>query len=268
MRRFLFWLLSPSFGKKGFSRFYQVLMNVSLQGLNYRNTHFKKNGELFFIRKVKEHFTGKNEKPVLFDVGANVGNYSQALYDVFGSNSSIYAFEPFSAPFQSLAALKEKIPNLKVFNIGLSDEPRKLTIHSNKAFSEVGGLYDRDLSLYDFKLQDAEDCNFETLDDFTAKHGIEKIHLLKVDVEGHDYFVLKGAEKMIHDQRIDFIQFEYGSVNYLSKTYLYDFFKLLAPNYKIYKLLSNGLKEIEAYNTDIEIHVLSNYIASSRKINF
>ena len=73
---------------------------------------------------------------------------------------------------------------------------------------------------------------------------------------------------MIKSNKIDFIQFEFGSANHLSKTYLYDFFQLLSPNYNLYFLLRNGFVEVKEYNTDIEIHILCNYVAINKKLEY
>jgi FkbM family methyltransferase len=268
MRSFIYWLLSPTFGKKWFARIYQVLKNISFLGLNYRNTNINNNGELFILKKMKQYYGDKPGKLVLFDVGANIGNYSKDLYQVFGDKSSIYAFEPFSHPYKSLELLKDVIPQFQPFKSGFSDKDQTLTIYTNKEFSEVGGLYNRDFSQFDIYLKESEDCFFDRIDHFAEVHSLSHINLLKIDVEGHELFVLKGAEKLLDNNAIDFIQFEFGTANYLSKTYLYDFFQLLSSKYRMYKLLANGLLEIKEYNPDIEIHVLSNYFAINKGINF
>ena len=268
MKKILYGILSPTFGKKHFARIYEVIKNISYQGLNYRNTNIVGNGELFLLKKIKAFYKSKSSQIVLFDVGANVGNYSRNLYEIFGNSADIYAFEPFSYPYQSLVQLKEFIPSFLPFKIGLSDKEQKLQIYSNKEFSEIGGLYNRDFSRFNIFLNESEESVFDRLDNFSEIHKVSHIHLLKIDVEGHELFVLKGAERMLKNNKIDFIQFEYGTGNYLSKTYLYDFFQLLSENYRIYKLLSNGILEIKEYNTDIEIHILSNYVAVRRSLDF
>lgn len=263
------WVLTPTFGSKKFKRFYQVLKNISLLGLNYRGTDINSDGELFFINAVKDHYKSHPGSLVLFDVGANVGNYSKALDMVFaGTNREIHAFEPFSKAYDALCSNSVGIKNFKAHRLGLSDKKETVSFLSSSDYSEVGGLYEKDFSQYNFSLDIKEEVEFDTIKNFCERNKITNINFLKVDVEGHDFFAIKGAGDMLTENRIEFIQFEYGAANYLSKTYLYDFFQLLAPHYHLYRLLNNGFDKIETYNTDIEIHVLSNYVAISKKSTF
>ena len=269
MKRILFFLLKPTFGSKRFHRFYSVMRNIALQGLNFRNNDIATDGELFYLKSISRHY-GENTAPlVLFDVGANVGDYSRLLNDTFRTHKKkIYSFEPFSKAYADLKKLEQAAPEITAVNLGLGEKREKVTFLSSSEYSKVGGLYNKDFSEYNFSLNIREEASFDTIDNFCADHQIDRIHLLKVDVEGHDFFALKGAENMLKTNRIDFIQFEYGAANYLSKTYLYDFFQLLAPNYHLCHLLKNGYFEIREYNTDIEIHLLTNYVAINKSLPF
>ncbi len=268
MKKLLFRLLAPSFGSKRFRRFYEVLKNISLLGLNYRDTNIKTNGEQFYIERIARYYYNLDGPLVIFDVGANVGNYSSFINDSIHLPRKIYAFEPFSKVFAQLRKLSNSIEDFYPFQLGFSNIQEKQTFLSSSAYSEVGSLYNKDFSQLGFSLDMSEEVSFDTIDNFCSNRSISKIHFLKIDVEGHDFFVLQGANKMLSNNSIDFIQFEFGAANYLSKTYLYDFFQLLSRDYIICKLLKNGFMEIVEYNTDIEIHVLSNYVAINRKLGF
>jgi hypothetical protein len=56
----------------------------------------------------------------------------------------------------------------------------------------------------------AVDVALETLDGFASRHGVEHIDLLKIDTEGHDLEVLKGAAGMLDRNAISIIQVEAG----------------------------------------------------------
>lgn len=268
LKNILYALLSPTLGRKSFRRLYMLASSVSFVGLNYRNTNIKTNGELYFINKIGQYFKRKGNPVVLFDVGANIGNYSILLDEVLkGQEKKIYAFEPFSVPFSELKKKEEIIKDFSPYLLGFSEKKEKVKFLTTTAFSEVSSLYNKDFSQYNFSLDKSEELEFDSIDNFCKEHHIDKIDFLKVDVEGHDFFVLKGAKGLIDNNEIDFIQFEYGAANHLSKTFLYDFFQLLSPNYRIFRLLRNGFAEIKVYNTDIEIHILSNYIAINKNID-
>ena len=219
---------------------------------------------MFYIKLINRYYKNSSKTLIIFDVGANVGNYSKAVNDAFHEKRMIYAFEPFSKAFFDLEKLQKEINDFHPVQLGFSDKKQKVNFLSSSEFNEVGGLYNKDFSHSGFSLNLSEETDFETIQNFCFDNQIEHIHFLKIDVEGHDFFVLKGAEEMLKNNKVDFIQFEFGAANYLSKTYLHDFFQLLSPNYHFYKLLKNGLMEIREYNTDIEIHVLSNYVAINK----
>jgi FkbM family methyltransferase len=268
IKKFLLSLLSPTFGSKRFRRFYMVMKNVSFRGLNYRNTDFNTNGEHFFLNEISAFY--KNQKSgeslTLFDVGANVGNYALKLNEAFKCERKIYSFEPFSKVYPALAKLTSEINDFKPCQVGFSNKKHVQKFYSSSAFSEVAGVYEKDFSQFGFVVDNVEEIEFDTLDNFCEQENIKHIDLLKIDVEGHDFFVLEGAKNMLEKNAIDFIQFEFGTVNYLSKTHFYDFFKLLSPNYVMGKLLRNGYIVIDEYNTDIELHLLSNYVAINKSI--
>lgn len=66
---------------------------------------------------------------------------------------------------------------------------------------------------------------------------------------------------MICNNKIEVIQFEFGGCNIDSRTYFQDFYYLLKDNYKIYRILKNGLIEIKSYKEIYEIFITINYLA-------
>jgi hypothetical protein len=83
-------------------------------------------------------------------------------------------------------------------------------------------------------------------------------------VEGHELAVLKGAHRMIDRNAIEIIQFEFGGTSLDSRSYFKDFFQLLSPKYRIYRILPRGLRELKAYSEKLEIFQSANYLAIRR----
>lgn len=264
MKNFIYYFLNKLFGKKKYFRFFLVLKNIGIQGLNYRNTNIEKNGELFLIKKIARFYQNHPHDLNLFDVGANVGNYSKQLLKHFKVNDHVFAFEPFSVPYLKLSSLMHDQPNLFAFQFGFSNKNEKLTIYTSNEYNEIGGLYDRSYIFNTNPLDKQELCDFKTIDNFCDRHQIKHIHFLKIDVEGHELNVLQGAQKLLDTNEVDFIQFEFGAGNHFSKTYLMDFFRLLSNNYELHQLLSDGLIHIPTYNSDLEMQVLINYVAINK----
>ena len=263
MKKILYYILGKCFGKKRYHRFFLILKNISIQGLNYRNTDIQQNGELFLINKIANYYSNLKEI-ILFDVGANIGNYSKVLKETF-PNAQIFAFEPFSIPFKNLAELSATNSNIKSFQIGLSDKEESLIIYSSDEYSEIGGVYNRDLIFHDIPHSKQEKSRFKTTENFCLENKIDHIHFMKIDVEGHELSVLKGALSFLENAQIDFIQFEFGAGNIFSRTYFTDFYSLLSKNYVLYRLLKDGLIPITSYNAELEMQILTYYVAISKK---
>lgn len=264
LKKIIYFFLESRFGKKRYHRFFLIMKNLGLQGLNYKSTDIDTSGEKYFIDTLVRFYSANNNKIVIFDVGANIGNYSKALLTSFKRNFHVYSFEPFSTPFKQLALIKSEF--LTIINKGLSSAKEELLIHTSDEYSEIGGVYNRTYAFSDIPHDKTEKCQFITIDDFCSENSIGKIHFLKIDVEGHELAVLQGAKKTIENGNIDFIQFEYGSGNLFSRTSFMDFHLILREKYKLYRLLKDGVVEIEKYSTDYEMFILTNFICIKKEL--
>ena len=153
----------------------------------------------------------KNEKIVIFDVGAHEGQSAQKYHFEF-PNASIYSFEPFKVTYTEI--LKKNIKNVTPFNIGFSDE-----VGSQKFFVNLGSQTNSLLELGTdaqeiwggFRGLTAEEevlCEFNTIDNFMNEQGISHIDFLKLDVQGAEYKVLRGAAVALTNKKITLIQLE------------------------------------------------------------
>jgi hypothetical protein len=112
-----------------------------------------------------------------------------------------------------------------------------------------------------------ETARLTTIDRFAEERAIGFIHLLKMDVEGHEYQVLAGASHMLESRAIAIIQFEFGNCNIASRTYFQDFYYLLEPNYRIYRILGQGLCPVRGYRESQEVFLTTNYLAVAKNLD-
>ncbi|MGH9942027.1 MAG: FkbM family methyltransferase [Pyrinomonadaceae bacterium] len=110
-----------------------------------------------------------------------------------------------------------------------------------------------------------EQIHLRTLSSFCEEQQIGHVDLLKLDVEGHELKVLEGARDLIGSRAINYIQFEFGGTDIDSRTFFRDFFYLLDPQYKLFRILRDGLAPIEACRESLELFGYVNYLAISRK---
>ena len=158
-----------------------------------------------------------------------------------------------------------EIPNITANNIGLGDSENKTKLYSDFDGSGLASLYNRNLHHFGISMDKSEDIIISTMDTYCSINNIERVSLLKLDIEGHELKALKGAEKMINKNAIDFIQFEFGGCNIDSRTYFQDFYYLLNDNFRIYRILKDGLLEILEYDEIHEVFTTVNYLAERKK---
>lgn len=255
-------------GRRVFQPLWERLNSLSLLGMNIGcGDGVNSSGELWII----DHFGKRlpDNKPVIvFDAGANIGHYASAVISRFGDKAKVYCFEPSKSTFQMLAKNLSKYENAVLYNFGFGDKEERVILYSNTEGSGLSSVYNRQLNHRGISMSHTEEIGLKTLDGFCTDNGIKHINLLKLDVEGHELEVLKGAENLVSSNSIDLIQFEFGGCNIDSRTYFQDFFYLLNPCYRIHRILKDGITPIEVYKETYEVFTTTNYLAISRKVQF
>lgn len=253
-------------GRVKLQHFFERLHRFSLSGMNFGGgDDVQSSGEIQVIKYLVQH-VDRSVIPVVFDVGANIGNYSLEVLSVFGKDVRLYCFEPSTAAFTELAENISNYENVKAYNFGLGEKNETATLYSNSPGSGLGSVFARRLNHFCIEFKYKEEIELRRLDDFCNEKGISHINMLKLDVEGNELSVLKGAKQLIDLHSIDLIQFEFGGSNIDSKTYFQDFFYFLNPNYRIHRVLRNGVVPIDKYKETYEIFITTNYLAVSRRM--
>ena len=240
---------------------WHLLYRVTLEQMNYGGGgDFDKSGELGVLKYVRTRF--KDQRPItIFDAGANIGDYAKEVAQFFGDDALIHSFEPSAKAFEQLKANTSDIKNIRVSNFGLSDSEKEQLLYSDYEGSVWGSLYKRNLEEYRMSLETTETIRLSTVDSYCKVNNIERIHFLKIDVEGSEFDVLKGAQYMLDNKKIDIIQFEFSSANVDSRTFFRDFYYLLKDNYNIFRILKDGLHDLEDYQQNYEVFLTTNYLA-------
>ena len=235
---------------------------------NNNNCDFETNGEKLFLNNLSYLLQKSNEIKTIFDVGANIGDYSDIIKKNFESKKVTFKLHLFEPTRDCFIELKKKFldNNIVLNNFGASNQNTVSKIFYDNKKSGLTSLYQRNLSFYKIKLDQSERIKLMRLDKYIEEKNIMHINFIKIDVEGHEVKVLEGLGNYLNKEFIDFIQFEYGGCNLDSKTSLMEIYNLLTnKGFKIAKILQKGLY-LRNYNPDLENYVYSNYVAVSRKI--
>lgn len=189
---------------------------------------------------------------VVFDIGANTGDYSQEILNING-RAEIHAFEPDPRAFGKLKE-KKVIAN----NCAVGKAPGEVTLHLHKNKTVLNSL----LPLHDETLLlEKKMVQIDTTDRYAATKNISHIDFMKIDVEGYEFFVLEGARELLKKKAIDLIQFEFSGASAEARTFLKDFIDLLKTHgYSLYRVKPLSIEPV-VYYPDQERFTLTNYLA-------
>ncbi|MCR4322476.1 MAG: FkbM family methyltransferase [Candidatus Azambacteria bacterium] len=219
------------------------------------NNHSREtNGGWRFLRDYIEQ-----KKPrVIFDVGAHIGEYALRI-NKQDPSVRVYCFEPVARTFDMLNKNIIGIENIIPVKFALSSAKGLSTIYTNSKIEAINTLQkvsDSSTFVYD----GSEEVEVSTVDYYCKENNIKHIDMLKIDTEGHDLEVIRGAKEMIASSKVDVIQFEFGLLNTYSHTYIYDFYQFLKPfGYELYKI--KPLKEERVNMPEQERTVYAYFVA-------
>ncbi|HZY37872.1 MAG TPA: FkbM family methyltransferase [Mucilaginibacter sp.] len=228
--------------------------------------HLENGSEQFFIKNILAPLLKKVNQPVLFDVGANVGNYTRSLNEQL-PGAKIFSFEPVEKTFNELKVNVEGKSN--PVNIGFGSAPGKAILYNtvNTNASELSTTHKEILNDIFKSTGEIAAIEFETdtIDLFCSKNGIDKIDFLKIDVEGNELSVLRGAEKMLAADGIKIIQFEINAHNIYARVFLRDFY-LLLKDFEFFRLKTDGMMSLGEHKPINEIFTAQNIAAIHKTV--
>ena len=202
----------------------------------------------------------------IFDVGSNKGQFLSLILDnVSAKDFSVHCFEPGHETFRMLFESFNKDKRIKLNNIGLGREKGSALLHYDKIGSGLASLTKRKLQHFNIDFSKEEKVEINTLDNYCAENSIDHIHLLKLDIEGHELDALAGAKEMFASKSIDMVTFEFGGCNIDTRTFFQDFWYFFnEANFKIFRITPSGyLHPLRSYTEIYEQFRTINFIAIS-----
>lgn len=236
---------------------------------NSGTADFATNGEQRFIEELFRYLARYSEQPVFFDIGANIGEYTGLLLEKSSAlpvMPEIHVFEPTNACFAELTAKYAGEATVKLNQLAVSNSCGAVTIYYDSDKSVLASLHKRNLDAYAVEMNRSETVATTRLDAYIESHGLGHINFLKIDIEGHELAAFEGLGRYLHNEFIDFIQFEYGGANLDSHTTLMDFYMLFEKaGFVMTKVMSGGL-EVRPYRPWMDNYHYANYVAVSKKV--
>jgi len=174
------------------------------------------------LSKLMAKTASRGQNPVIFDVGSHIGQ-SLIKYKELFPNANIHCFEPDIETFQELKSMTTQQKELRdavLNNTALGADTGRKPFHRN-ARSQTSGFNRVNIqskwcktrswqySTTPEKFNSATfDVNIRTMDDYILEHRIDRVHFVKIDTQGFEDEVLKGAQQALRQNRIDIIQTE------------------------------------------------------------
>jgi FkbM family methyltransferase len=129
-------------------------------------------------------------RPVVFDVGANTGQ-SVAKFRRLLPESTIHSFEPGPRAFRELTSTSRGLRNVNLVNAAVGSAPGRLTLIENE-FTDMSSFLRPSTAAWG-EIVAETDVEVTTVDSYCAERGIDRIDLLKIDTQGYEFEVLRGA---------------------------------------------------------------------------
>lgn len=137
---------------------------------------------------------------VVFDIGANVGAHTLSMAQAVGAQGKVYAFEPADFAFAKLRRNLALNPDLQARTFlqqtllaGDSSAAPEREIYASWPLEGDGSVHPKHRG----KLVSAEHAKVQTLDEFVERESIQRLNLIKMDVDGHELPVLQGAQETL-----------------------------------------------------------------------
>lgn len=136
-----------------------------------------------------------SEGSVVLDIGANFGYYSLCLASAMNGKGRIYAFEPCETTFSRLQmniALNQLEETIAAIPCGLSKELGHAYLDKTEGNSGAATLSNR---------INGEPVTLDTLDNFCQSHDLDRVDVIKIDVEGSELQVIEGGHATLTHYR-------------------------------------------------------------------
>jgi len=131
------------------------------------------------------------ERGVFIDVGAGVGYFSAIASDVVGALGQVHCFEPFPANIEMIKRTIKSNPNSNIIlnECAVGDDDATHDYYSGRSGNSVA---DSMMNTHLCSIDETIKVKTQRLDTYLRQNNINSVSLIKIDVEGYEYRVLKG----------------------------------------------------------------------------
>ena len=196
---------------------------------------------------------------VFLDVGAHIGWYSLSARQIVGSAGKVIAFEPNPSCVSELKQniILNSLHSIKIEKIAIADKNKKsdFWLGDDMAGSLIKAST-QELTHYSVKKILVQ---IKTLDSYCKEHNIERIRLIKIDVEGAEEYVIKGSMMILKKYHPCLILEIYSNTSRLRRTRLKMIRSLMRIGYKLFVFTSGGIEQVTINN--LSLHIINVFMS-------
>ncbi|MEA5518137.1 FkbM family methyltransferase [Limnoraphis robusta] len=261
---------------KNYSNYHKLMSDYKYELLEQDS--FLRNGYAIFKRKTYSFSTEVTEQLLVknlirsgmtvFDIGANVGDYTLLFSELVEQAGRVYVFEPTYSTYNKLTerVQQQKCENVEIYQNAIFSENIEIEFNEfaeeYSVWNSIGKpqMLNPDNALEYVPIVKTERVDAITLDSFCQQHDIKTIDYLKIDVEGAESDALLGALGLLREKAVRFIQFEISQkmLEGLSRKAQDTFDILIQNGYECHRITPDGKIGEEVRDSD---SFYENYIA-------
>lgn len=188
----------------------------------------------------------KKDKIIFYDIGSNIGGFSYIMNMInsdYSFEAEIYSFEPNITNYfvQKKTCMMNKLNNVHVMNIALNDKNEFSDFYMQKTDYSAGGsgtfgtILKEEMKQSQYSNPHREGCAYNvktlglTLDFMIYSVGLPVPNYIKIDVDGNESLIMKGATKLLKDTQLKEVLIEIDNkindVSYVYETFEKNGFK-------------------------------------------
>ena len=145
------------------------------------------------------------KKPVVFDLGANCGFFSLRILDIY-PEAKIYAFEPQHSlvkSFNNCVTQNQLSDKVEIRQTAVGDKNGKSIFYENRSPISASLLKEK---VSRRSIRKKYEIDLISVDQFCEDSDVSSVDILKVDVEGSEIDVLKGAKDIMNSVKVLYIE--------------------------------------------------------------
>lgn len=202
----------------------------------------------------------QRQSPCVFDVGANVGKWSE-MFRMRIQQGTLLMFEPQRSCRKHIES--RGIPAAELIPFAVGDYDGEIDLYVASEADATASMYPRGDSYFAQNTFVPSKVRIVTIDKVMADRHIEFVDLVKMDIEGHEVAAIRGMQNALKSRRIGAITFEFGSGNLNSRTCFKDFWNVLSDEFEIRRITPAGISIIvgEYYEDQEYFRGATNYVA-------